>query len=111
MKHPISLILVTTLFLFLTIPAQAGEKTDTVQGKAVCKLEGTQSGCCIGKLEAGIAKLKGVKEVKVDAKAGTATIVTEKDSKVSVEDIKKALAEADKGHNHGFKVIQIKQAN
>jgi len=110
----ISLILGMALLALPARTAEPGADTDvikgTIGGKVLCKLDGTASGCCIGKLQKGIASVKGVKEVHIDWKAGTATIVAEKGAKVSVEDINKAIAEADKGHNHGFKVTQIKQA-
>ena len=106
----LSLIAFLALWSLVGTAQQAPAKPETVQGNVLCKLDGTASGCCIGKLEKGIANVKGVKEVHIDWKAGTATIVGKKGAKVSVEDINKAIAEADKGHNHGFRVTQIKQA-
>lgn len=97
----------------LASAALAGEpaaKPETVQGKVLCKLEGTAGGCCIGKLQKAIASIKGVTDVQIDAKAGSATILCEKGAKVSVADINKAVTEADKGHEHGFKVIEIREA-
>lgn len=105
-----SLIVGMALMAVPIVAAQSAVKTDTVQGKVMCKLDGTSSGCCIGKLQKGIAGVKGVKDAHIDAKTGTATIICEKGAKVSVEDINKAVAEADKAHNHGFKAIEIKQA-
>lgn len=113
MKRIVGAIAVIVCMALLTLPTIAAEsagKTKTVQGKVMCKLDGTAGGCCIGKLEKAIARVKGVKEVQLDAKKGRATIVCEKGAKVSVADINNAVAGADKGHNHGFKVIEIKQA-
>lgn len=106
----VSLIAGMGLLAFVTATAISAEEAKTVEGKVFCKLEGTGSGCCIGKLEKAIGNIKGVKEVSIDAEAGKATIVIEKGAKVSVEDINKAVAEADKAHDHGFKVVEIKQA-
>lgn len=95
----------------VALPATAGQVIKgTIEGKTLCKLEGTAQGCCIGKLEKSIANVEGVKECHIDAKAGTATIVVKEGAKVSVEEIKKAVAEADKRHNHGFKVTEITPA-
>ena len=55
------------------------------------------------------AAVEGVEGVKIDAEEGTATIVVEKGATVSVQDIKEAVAKADKGHQHGFNVIEIKE--
>ena len=110
----VSLIVGVALLALSTTAAEPAAETDiikgTIEGKVLCKLDGTALGCCIGKLEKGIAGVKGVKEVHIDSEAGTATIVVTKGAKVSVEDIKKAVAEADREHNHGFKVTEIKQA-
>lgn len=112
MVRVLGVLMLAVGIALLALPITAGEqatKPDTVQGKVSCKLDGTGSGCCIAKLEKAIAAVKGVKEARLDAKAGTATIVCEKDAKVSVLDIEKAVAGADK-HNHGFKVIELKQS-
>ncbi|MDA2929139.1 cation transporter [Acidobacteria bacterium AH-259-O06] len=110
----VSLIVGMVLLALPTTAAEPAAETEiikgTIEGKVLCKLDGTASGCCIGKLEKGIASVKGVKEVHINAKAGTASIALKKGAKVSVKDIKKAVANADKGHNHGFKVTEIKQA-
>ena len=110
----VSLIVGVALLALPTTAAEPAAETDiikgTIEGKVLCKLDGTAGGCCIGKLEKGIASVKGVKEVHIDAKAGTATIVAKKGAKVSVAAINKAIAEADKGHNHGFKLTEIKKA-
>lgn len=105
----ISGIVGVVLLALLAAAAASAAETGTVEGKALCKLDGTSSGCCIGKLEKGIAKVKGVKDVRIDAKKGTATILCEKGAKVSMEEIKKAVEKADQAHDHGFKVIEIKR--
>lgn len=115
MKRLVCVVSLIVGMALLALPTTATEpETDvikgTIEGKVLCKLDGTAGGCCIGKLEKGIASVKGVKEVHIDAKAGTATIVAKKGAKVSVAAINKAIAEADKGHNHGFKLTEIKQA-
>jgi copper chaperone CopZ len=91
----------------------AGEqKTDepqTISKAAVCKIKGMESGCCLGKIESSLMKLKGVTKVELDKKAGTAMITCEKGAQVSVEEIKKAIKEADKKHDHGFEAISVKE--
>ena len=94
---------------FLVADPLTAADPDTIEGKAFCKLDGTSSGCCLGKLRNAIDAIEGVVGVEIDAEEGTATIDVKEGATVSVEDIKEAVAEADKGHQHGFKVIEIKE--
>lgn len=99
-------------FLVLGVSAFAEEKarSETISGKAVCKMEGCQGGCCIGTLEGAVKAVKGVKLVKIDAKANKMIVETEPGAEVSLQDIRAAIGKADSKHNHGFKLIEVEKS-
>lgn len=110
-------LIIVGLFLALvafspTVTGAEQQKTGEPQSitkDTACQIKGMEGGCCTGKIESSLLKVKGIKAVTLDKKAGTARITLDNGAKVSVPDIKKAIKEADKKHNHGFEVVSIKE--
>lgn len=91
-----------------------GQKTGEPQAittDAECQVKGMAGGCCLSKIESSLLKVKGIKAVKLDKKAGTVRITLQKGAQVSGTAIKQAIKEADKKHDHGFEVIAIKETS
>lgn len=88
MKHATKTILLATVLLFLT------SFRANAQEKLVVRVDGLSCAFCAYSLEKNLKELKGVKDVKINLKEGTATLTLNEGVEIKNEVIKQAVKDS-----------------